>query len=75
MNTPNINDKVFLQYGAMCGSDTATVIAKRETRWGVDWEIMFADGHTDTIRGYVGATNDIGAGASQIGAYLIGGGL
>ena len=66
--SPQIGDKVFLQYGAMCGDDVAEVIAKRETRWGVAWEIKVVDGATDTISRYVGTTK--GA-TSEIGAYLV----
>jgi hypothetical protein len=71
MDTPNIDDKVFFQYGAMCGNDRGVVIAKRETRWGVDWEVLLEDCHTDTIHGYIGTTDNLGTGADQIGVYLI----
>ena len=71
---PQVGDRVFLQYGPMCGDAIAEVTAKRVTRWGTHWDIVFEDGHTDTIRGYIGLARTSGEHVyadGQIGAYLI----
>lgn len=75
---PAIGDRLVL-VNSICEADRfATVIAKRETRFGIDWEIQFEDepSRTDTISRYVGTAEDRGGYARTlnhggIGAYLI----
>lgn len=75
---PAIGDRLVL-VNSNCEPDRfARVIAKRETRFGIDWEIQLENdpSRIDTISRYVGTAEDRGGYAytfnhGGIGAYLI----
>lgn len=66
--TPEVGDKVFLQYGVTCGSERGEIVAKHVGRFGTSWDVVLPCGSIDSITGYVGRTS---CGSSDaIGAYL-----
>lgn len=73
---PAVGDRLVF-VNPNCEADRfATVIAKRETNFGIDWEVQLDDGTTDTISRYAGTAEDRGGycrtlNHGGIGAYLI----
>ena len=75
---PALDDRVVF-HNPICEADRfARVIAKRETRFGIDWEVQYEDEptRTNTISRYTGTAEDRGGYArilsgNGIGAYLV----
>lgn len=74
---PNLGDRVLF-FNPNCEADrVGTVIAKRETRFGVDWEVELDEGAgTEYVNNYSGTATDRGGyyvpnERGGIGHYLI----
>lgn len=73
---PTLGDRVLFS-NPICAADRfGYVIAKRETRFGIDWEVQLDDGSRDTISRYIGTAEECDGYARTltgrgIGVYLI----
>lgn len=73
---PALDDRVAFS-NPICEADRfGRVIAKRETRFGVDWEVQLDDGSIDTISRYTGTAEECDGYARilsgrGIGVYLV----
>lgn len=67
-------DRVYLQYGCMCGDDLATVVGKEETRFDTNVWVRLSDFTLTTVSrplGVVTECDGVIQGATQIGSYLV----
>lgn len=75
---PEIGDRVYMTYGAMCGEDCGTVVEKQDSDWGPSWRVELDDKpeHKAWISKYVGTAEDRGGyyvarEHAGIGTYLV----
>lgn len=76
--TPQIGDRVFFNYGCEHGTATGKVIARRESRWGVSFEVQMDEtAEIQHIDRYVGTAQESYGGWIQaresrgIGVYVL----
>ena len=72
---PKRGDRIYFQYGCMCGDDFGTVVSDRQdSEWGPSWMVRLSDFTTtqiDCVRGTVVADDDYVLESVEIGAYLV----
>lgn len=72
---PSIGDRVYFNYGAMCGDASGIVVATRVYPWARTWEVRLEDGSRTSITRYDGTAEDRGGyfvpQSTAIGTYLV----
>lgn len=62
-NAPRIGDKVYLNYGVMCGENYGTLYGVEKTQWGTNYRVKLSDGSFETCSTLRSIDNRAGIGA------------